>query len=118
VAFHGHPRATGDLDVWIAATAENMDRVATALREFGYPQEAIARALPNKPGGVIRMGVPPLRIELLTDISGVDFAQCHARRRMEMIDGVEVPFIALPDLLANKRAAGRGKDLSDLDELG
>lgn len=118
VAIHGHPRATGDLDVWVATTAENMDRVATVLQQFGYPSGSIAKALPLKRGGVLRMGVPPLRIELLTDISGVDFAPCYARRRMETIDGVEVGFIDLPDLLTNKRAAGRGKDVSDVDELG
>jgi len=117
VAFHGHPRATGGLDIWVSPQAENMRRVGRVLREFGFPDNAVAVAMRVDPGRVIRMGVPPMRIELLTGVTGVDFHECHGRRRTENLDGVDVAFISLPDLLTNKRAAGRAKDLADLEEL-
>lgn len=116
VAYHGYPRPTGDLDVWVAVSGDTAARVAAALISFGF-----ASATPElfmQAGQVVRMGVPPVRIEVLTGISGVEFQQCHARRVYWEIDGVRVPVIAREDLIANKLAAGRDKDRNDIKHLG
>ncbi|MBN1511553.1 MAG: hypothetical protein JXB13_06020 [Phycisphaerae bacterium] len=118
VSYHGYPRATADLDVWIAVSAENTQRLLAALKDFGFDEstQTIAHAL-TQPGKVLRMGVPPLRIEVQTAASGVVFDECYARRINTVLDGIPVPIIHADDLKANKRAAGRPKDLDDLDHL-
>ena len=117
VALHGHPRATADLDIWIATTPSNAAGVRRALAKFGFSAQAVESAPLEQAGKIIRMGRPPLRIELLTGISGVDFAACHRRRSTQLVDGIPVPLISRADLLANKRAAGRAQDLADIDGL-
>jgi len=117
VGFHGYSRPTGDLDVWIAVSPENAERVRQALVEFGFSQENVPANLFTDPDRIVRMGVPPVRLEIITAISGVDFASCYAGRVLAEIDGIPVNVIALDDLKANKRAAGRHKDLNDLEQL-
>ncbi|MCY2924901.1 MAG: nucleotidyltransferase [Planctomycetota bacterium] len=117
VGYYGYPRATGDMDVWVAAGRENVERIVSSLREFGFTDPQLTLELFANPNQVIRMGVPPLRIEVVTDISGVQFAPCYRRRASGNIDGMDVSIISLPDLLANKRAAGRLKDRDDLENL-
>jgi len=117
VGFHGYSRPTGDLDVWIAVSPENAERVRQALVEFGFSQENVPANLFTDPDRIVRMGVPPVRLEIITAISGVDFAPCYAGRVRAEIDGIPVNVIALDDLKANKRAAGRHKDLNDLEQL-
>ena len=114
VDYYGYARSTGDMDIWIARSPENF-RVAEALSEFGFP--AATPAIFDAPDRMVRMGVPPLRLEILTSISGVEFADCFARRGCADVDGVPVPIIALDDLKRNKHASGRAKDLADLEEL-
>ena len=117
VGYHGYPRATNDLDIWIALSRENAERAAAVLREFGFgtPEHSPELLLDRK--RVIRMGVSPLRIEILNTISGVDFAECFPRRVTDELDGVPVDLIGLDDLKKNKKAAGRFKDLNDLENL-
>jgi hypothetical protein len=115
VIVHGYVRTTGDLDIWVATTGENADRIVLALKEFGFMKAS--PELFREPNAVVRMGVRPLRIELLTGISGVEFDECYPRREVMDFDGLPVPVICLEDLKANKRASGRYKDLADLDEL-
>ena len=117
VGYHGYPRPTGDLDVWIAMDPDNAARLVGALAKFGFGAAGATRELFLTPGRVVRMGVPPVRIEVLSSISGVEFAACRARQVDAMIDGVPVRVISRQDLIANKRAAGRGKDLDDLKHL-
>jgi hypothetical protein len=121
MAVHGVPRGTQDLDVWVDPTAENADRVWKALAWFGAPLETL-RLTPEdftRRDVVVQLGVPPLRIDLLTAISGLpDFAAAWAGRREETVAGRTVPFLGRDDLVANKRAAGRTKDLADLEALG
>lgn len=114
VGIHGHIRTTNDLDVWIKVSAENAARVEAALRGFGF---AASAELFLVPGNVVRMGVPPIRIEILTSISGVDFDACYAERQMIQIEELFVPVISLPRLRENKAASGRAKDLADLESL-
>jgi predicted nucleotidyltransferase len=117
VGHHGYPRATGDIDVWIAVNTQNAVRVAEAVREFGMPSDQITRELFEEKDKVVRMGLPPVRIEVLTGVSGVEFADCYKRRVTVDCDGVLVQIISLADLKRNKAASGRHKDLEDLEHL-
>src|SRR5687767_10001210 len=117
VGMYGYPRATGDLDLWVAAHPENAKRILAALEKFGFGGLGATPDLLLEPKKVIRMGEPPVRIELLTQISGVAFEECFARREIVTIEDISVNVISLPDLKINKRASGRGKDLLDLEQL-
>jgi len=105
------------MDIWVAVNAENAARVVEALVDFGFKSEDIPITLFTEPGKIIRMGIPPMRLEIVTTISGVDFAVCYARRTLAVIDGVPINIIGLDDLKINKRASGRHKDLNDLEQL-
>ncbi len=117
VAFHGYPRATADLDVWIAVSAANAAVLTEALRDFGFHTPELGPELFLHEGRIIRMGVAPNRIEIQTGIDGVQFSDCYPRRVTALLDGVPVSFISLDDLKANKAASARNKDLADLDNL-
>ena len=117
VGLHGYPRATGDMDIWIALDASNSQKIAEVLIEFGIPDELITDTMFMEKDRVIRMGIPPVRIEIITGASGVDFPDCYSRREVVEIEGVPVNFISLEDLRVNKKAAGRHKDLDDLEHL-
>lgn len=117
VIYHGYNRSTGDIDVWVAVNPENAAKIASALKDFGFAA-GVDPALFTKPGHIVRMGIPPFRIELLTTISGLKFPDAYARRLSAVIDGVELSLLALDDLRINKKASGRLKDLADLEALG
>ena len=117
VGYHGYPRATKDLDVWIASTLENATRIVSTLKEFGFGTAELTTELVLRPNNIVRMGEEPLRIEILNWASGVDFDECYRERIIDMLDGVEVSVIALNHLKTNKKASGRLKDLADLEEL-
>jgi len=117
VGYYGYPRATGDMDIWIAVNAENAAKAASALREFGMPQDEVTDSLFLEKDKIIRMGVPPLRIEVITGASGVDFEECFSRRVLVKISEIEINFISFNDLKRNKKACGRHKDLDDLEHL-
>jgi hypothetical protein len=114
---HGYVRATVDMDVWVALNPENSERAVEAIREFGFDVPELSVDLLSLPDRVIRMGVPPFRIEVLTGISGVRFEECYADRIQDDLDGVPVSVIGLEHLKKNKRASGRTKDLVDLEHL-
>lgn len=117
VGYHGYPRATPDLDIWIARNAENAERIVAALREFGFdmPELSTEQFLQDK--NLIQFGAPPVCIKIFTKISGVNFAECYDERTMEVIDEVKVNFIGLKHLKINKKASGSYKDLNDLENL-
>lgn len=117
VAYYGYPRATADLDVWIAVHPPNAEKVVAALKDFGFDLPELSPELFLKENQIIRMGVPPVRIEINTGISGVNFRDCYPGKVTDEIDGVKVDFINLDDLKVNKKAAGRHKDLDDLENL-
>lgn len=118
VGYYGYPRATADIDIWIAIDPENARKVAGVIREFfGSDVEAATTELFLQEKKIARMGVPPFRIEILTTISGVDFSECYAERVVDQIDGIDVNLISLKHLKANKKASARLKDLSDLEHL-
>lgn len=117
VSVHGHVRATNDLDVWVKVSPENAARIERALREFGFGAALASRDLFLTGNNVVRMGVPPIRIEILTSISGVEFDPCYTEKQMSQIEEIIVPVISLARLRQNKAAAGRAKDLADLESL-
>jgi hypothetical protein len=119
LAVHGITRATGDLDVLVRPTATNAERVLLALRAFGAPlvQHGVTEADFAVPGTVYQMGLPPRRIDLLTQISGVDFEEAWQGRAVVSVAGRSIAFLGRGALLKNKRAAARPKDLLDVELL-
>ena len=117
VALYGHPRATGDIDIWIAISKDNAQKIVEVLREFGFDTTELKEDLFLQKDKVVRMGEPPLRIEILTAIDGVAFKECYKNRNIVEIDGISVGFISLSDLKKNKKASGRLQDLADLENL-
>jgi hypothetical protein len=120
LAAHGIPRGTQDLDVWIEPSPENAARVWKALAGFGAPLASIAVTVADleRPDLVVQLGLPPSRIDIMTGISGIrDFSEAWARRIDGSVRGHSFPFLSRADLIANKRAAGRPKDLADLAAL-
>ena len=117
VGYHGYPRATGDMDLWVAIRQNNAEKLVVVLKEFGFTSPQLSTDIFLQEDQIIRMGVPPMRIELLTTISGVDFDSCYSERIVDVIDNVEVHIINLKHLKQNKQASGRHKDLDDLQYL-
>ena len=117
VGYYGYPRVTADIDIWIAINPQNAAKVVAALKDFGFDLPELSSELFLKENQIIRMGIPPLRIEITTGISGVDFHDCYAERQTVVLDDVEVKLISLKHLKINKRASGRHKDLNDLENL-
>jgi hypothetical protein len=118
LALHGRPRGTGDLDVWVDATPENAPRVMQALRAFGAPMLDVTEADFSKPGVTYQIGVPPGRVDILTELTGIRFTGAWPQRVRGPFGDVEVDFIGRTDFIANKKATGRPKDLVDLELLG
>jgi hypothetical protein len=116
VGFYGYPRATADIDIWVGRSRENAERVVRTLNAFGFAA-GVAPELFEAEDALVRMGVAPLRLEILTTISGVSFEDAYPRREVHEIAGVSIQIISLEDLKANKAASGRKKDLADLDYL-
>lgn len=117
LGVHGRPRATGDLDVWIDATPENAERVMAALAEFGAPLTELRSDDLARPGIVFQMGLPPGRIDVLTELTGLTFAEAWPGRVRAPFGSIEVEFIGRDAFIANKRATGRLKDLGDIESL-
>ena len=119
MAVHGVPRATGDLDIWIGPGPENADRVWQSLVAFGAPMERLDLSRPDLevPETVVQIGLPPRRIDLMTTLTGLDFETAWPNRNIQRVGSLEIPFLGREDLVLNKRATRRPKDLADLDIL-
>ena len=117
VNLHGYVRATIDLDIWILADQENARKVYAALGEFGAPLENVRPEDFAADGTIFQIGVAPCRIDVINKIDGVKYAEASARAIQKTIEGVPVRIISLEDLIANKRASGRTKDLADAEIL-
>ena len=117
VALHGHPRYTKDLDIWVEADSENINRLLSALKAFGFGslEQNVEDFL--DPDTVVQLGRPPQRIDLLTELDGVAFDDSYATREEVPIENVSVSFIGLEQLRKNKKASGRHQDLADLEHL-
>ena len=117
VAFHGHPRYTKDMDIWIAMDSQNAAAMVKALDQFGFSSLGLKREDFLVPDQIIQLGYAPNRVDLFTTLQGVDFDTCYAARVETMIEGVSVNFIDLQNLKRNKKATGRHQDLADLENL-
>jgi hypothetical protein len=117
LALYGRPRATGDLDVWIDATPENATRVMQALAAFGAPLTDVTVEDFSREGVVFQIGVPPGRIDILTQLTGLAFDEAWPGRLRRPFGDVDVDFIGREAFLRNKRATGRPKDLGDIDGI-
>lgn len=117
VGYYGYVRATADMDIWIESTSENADRMLDVVKEFGFDVPELNRSLFLNKDKIVRFGIPPIRIEIMTEIDGVEFSNCYKDRKLGEWDDVVVSIISLADLKTNKKASGRNKDLTDLDYL-
>ncbi len=117
VGYHGYPRTTDDLDIWIAVHPDNANRLVAVMKSFGLEDPNLTPDLFLQKPKIIRMGFPPMRLDIATEISGVDFEDCYQARIVDQVDGVEVNLIDLDNLKKNKRASGRTKDIADLEKL-
>jgi len=117
VMLHTEPRYTKDLDVWVRPSPENAARVMSALESFGAPLADLTLADLATPGVVFQIGVAPNRIDIITQIDGVEFDAAWARRLPSTYAGVPISMLSFEDLIANKRASGRPQDLLDLEKL-
>lgn len=117
VALHGYPRYTKDLDVWVESSAENASRIVKALGQFGFGSLELKESDFIVPDQVIQLGYPPNRIDILTNLTGLDFSDCYPSHVTAEIDGVSVNFIDLENLKKNKKATGRHQDLADIENL-
>ncbi len=117
MAAHGFPRATMDIDLWVKPSAENAAKVLKALAAFGAPLDEISLKDFTEPEKVFQIGVAPRRIDILTSISGVEFNTAKMESVSTHIDGYEISVLCIADLITNKRATGRTKDMADVETL-
>jgi hypothetical protein len=117
VGMHGHPRYTGDMDVWYQPLLENCSRLIHALQEFGFSFPNLTTEDLLKEDQFIQLGYPPYRIDLISSVSGLQFDQAYSHRVTVLVEDNPVCFIGLDDLLINKKACGRHKDLDDVENL-
>lgn len=118
LAFHGVPRFTGDIDLLVQPTAANAERILHALADFGFAETGLTAGDFEREGQVIQLGVPPVRVDLLTSLTGVSWEEAIAGRARGVYGDVPVAFVGRNQYVANKRATGRRKDLADLEALG
>ena len=118
LAFHGAPRYTGDIDIYVKPDSDNAQRVMTALTKFGFGSLELSPSDFEKPDMVVQLGVPPVRIDILTSISGVSWADAFGGRSEGTYGDVSVYYLGRKEFIANKRAIGRKQDLADLEALG
>jgi len=117
LGVHGYVRATGYMDIWIGQSDANIQNLLEALKGFGVPS-GIDSGFFKEKGNAFRMGSPPIQIEIITEASGIDFEASYSNRITIEADGLQLPFISYDDLVKNKRASGRLRDLADLEGLG
>jgi hypothetical protein len=113
MAVHGCPRATQDIDFWVRPSPQNAKRVFRALAVFGAPLESVAAQDFENPGTIFQIGLPPLRIDIITSIDGVEFDEAWQNRLEIVLDGLAAMVIGREELLKNKKSTGRPKDIGD-----
>ncbi len=116
LGYHGYVRATGDLDLFVEISESNADRLIAVFQDFGFSQ-GVKRELFLAKNRIVRMGRPPMRLEILTEISGVGFRECYENRERVQVGDFSVNFINLENLIKNKKSTGRSKDRADVENL-
>lgn len=117
VGFHGYPRYTGDLDIWINNTTENAQRTLKCVEDFGFESYNLSVADFTKQGNIIQLGYPPVRIDIINQVDGVNFAECFRNKKEVMVDDLNLFFIGYDDLLKNKKKTSRPRDIDDIENL-
>lgn len=117
LAFHGKPRHTGDLDIWIDISEANAQKMIGVINEFGLGSLGLNAADFLQKGIITQIGYPPLRIDILNEIDGIEFNEAYPNKLIIDIDGLPISYISLDDLIKNKQVSGRQRDLSDITEL-
>jgi hypothetical protein len=117
LTYHGRPRHTGDLDIWIQPSETNAAKIVNVLDDFGFSSLGLTEADFLKDNYVTQLGYPPLRIDILNVISGVEFDLAYMNKVTGEVDGLTVNFINIPDFIKNKEATGRAKDLGDIEAI-
>lgn len=117
LGVYGYPRATGDIDIWVMADAENSKKMYKTLKDFGAPLAQIDEQTFTQKGVIFQIGVAPRRIDIITCINGIEFAPAYKNRKMIDIDGMQISFISKNDLILNKLSTGRDKDRLDAEQL-
>ncbi len=117
LAFHGHPRYTKDIDIWVLVNPDNAENIVKTLSDFGFSTLKLKKDDFLEPGYVIQLGYPPHRIDILTSVTGLNFEDCYPKKIEIDIDGLKVSFIDLENFKKNKKAVGRFQDLADLENL-
>ena len=117
VAFHGHPRFTKDIDIWVEMSSENSHALILAIEQFGMGSLGLKEEDFLLPDQIIQIGYPPDRIDILVSMTGVEFSDCYLKRIETILNGVKINFIDLEHLKENKKATGRHQDLADLEKL-
>jgi len=117
VGQYGYPRFTGDLDIWINPTEDSYNKIIIVLNEFGFSSLNLSLNDFHKLGNMIQLGYPPLRIDILNEIDGVEFNSCYANKNRNKTDDIYINFISYDDLIKNKKASARHKDLDDIDQM-
>ncbi len=117
LAFHGKPRHTGDLDIWIDISEDNARRMVSVVNEFGMASLGMQQHDFLQKGIITQIGYPPLRIDILNEIDGINFAEAYPNKLIIDVDGLPVNYIGLDDLIKNKQASARNQDIADINEL-
>ncbi|MEO5998018.1 MAG: DUF6036 family nucleotidyltransferase [Chitinophagaceae bacterium] len=117
LAFHGRPRHTGDLDIWIGISESNAARMLKVIKDFGLGSLGFTKIDFLKEGFVSQIGYPPLRIDILNSIEGVEFNNAYKNRLSINLDTIRVDYIGLRDFIKNKQSSGRARDLADIKDI-
>ncbi|SEN28315.1 Predicted nucleotidyltransferase [Chitinophaga rupis] len=117
MAFHGKPRYTGDLDIWINISEANAEKLVQVIKAFGMASLGLEKEDFLQPGYVSQIGYPPLRIDILNSIDGVNFKEAFQNRQKIVEGDLEISYISLNDLVQNKVASGRKQDIQDVREI-
>ncbi|MGB8226313.1 MAG: DUF6036 family nucleotidyltransferase [Sedimentisphaerales bacterium] len=118
LAFHGAPRYTGDIDILVKPDIENAKRALAAIKDFGFGSFNFTESDFTRTGNVFQLGVPPIRIDIMTSITGVDWEKANANKIAGQYGGVAVHFLGKKEFIANKKATGRKKDIADIEAVG
>jgi len=118
LAFHGAPRYTGDMDIFVHASSSNCVRIIAALSEFGFGSAGLTAEDFQVENTVVQLGVPPVRVDIVTSLTGVSWEEAYSNRVQGKYGDVSVFYIGLEQFISNKKAIGRLKDLADLEALG
>ena len=117
VGVHGYPRYTGDLDIWINNTTENAKRVLRCVEDFGFSSYNLSVSDFTKQGNIIQLGYPPIRIDIINQVDGVNFSDCYTNKKEVKADDINLYFIGYDDLLKNKKTTSRPRDIDDIENL-